>query len=68
MDLETKVEVAVEILNTLIARESMIDASENNENLANLLFTRAQVMNLDEEVTEQVIRDFGPIIKSEVKK
>ena len=68
MDLETKVEVAVEILNTLIARESMIDASENNENLANLLFTRAQVMNLDEEVAEQVIRDLGPIIKSEVKK
>ena len=68
MDLETKIEVATEILNTLIAAESMIDSSENNAHLDDLLFTRAQVLDQDEEIINKVIEDFGPIIKTEVKK
>ena len=68
MDLETKVEVAMEILNSLIASESMIDASENNQFLTDLLFERAQVLDQDEEIINKVIAEYGPIIKTEVKK
>ena len=68
MDLETKIEVATEILNSLIASESLIDASENNEFLADLLFERAQVLSQDEEIINNVIEEYGPIIKTEVKK
>ncbi len=68
MDLDTKVELANEVLNTLIASESMIDASENNEILATLLFERAQVQSQDLEVIDRVIREYAPIIKTEIKK
>ena len=68
MNLDTKVELATEIINSLIASESMIDASDNNQYLADLLFERAQIQNQDMDVIEQVIREYGPIIKSEVKK
>lgn len=68
MNLDTKVELATEIINSLIASESMIDASDNNQYLADLLFERAQIQNQDMDVIEKVIREYGPIIKSEVKR
>lgn len=67
MDINTKVEVACEILNSLIASEGMIDADEKNELLQDLLFKRAQVLNLDEDVIEEVITEYGPIIKNGLK-
>ncbi len=68
MNLDTKIELATEIINSLIASESMIDASDNNQYLADLLFERAQIQNQDMDVIEKVIREYGPIIKSEVKR
>lgn len=68
MDLEMKVELATEILNSLIGSESMIDASENNEYLTTLLFERAQVANLDEEVVDRVIKEYGPIVSTKGNK
>lgn len=67
MDINTKVEVACEILNSLIASESMIDADEENELLQDLLFKRAQVLNLDEDVIEEVITEYGPVVKNGLK-
>ena len=66
MDLEIKIEVALEILNSLIADFSAIDTNENREYLETLLFERAQVQNQDEEVINKVISVYGPIVKEEV--
>lgn len=68
MDLEVKIEVALEILNSLIADFSATDTDENKQYLETLLIERAQVLNQDEEVINKVISEYGPIIREEVKK
>ena len=66
MDLEIKIEVALEILNSLIADFSATDTNENEAYLQKLLIERAQVQNQDEEVIDRVISVYGPIVKEEV--
>ena len=68
MDLEVKIEVALEILNSLIADFGATDTDENRQYLETLLIERAQVLNQDEEVINKVISEYGPIIREEVKK
>ncbi len=67
MNLESKVEVALEIVNSLIADFSLTNEIETGDYVATLISYRDLIYAHDEETVDFVIKNYGHIIKEEVK-
>ena len=63
MSLNTKLEVAVEILSAKIANLSNAGYNETNDEMQILLKEREKMYSGDEEVIEKIINVYGPEIK-----
>lgn len=63
MSLNTKLEVAVEIMAAKIASLSNAGYNETNEEMQILLKEREQMYTGDQEIINKIINEYGPEIK-----
>lgn len=63
MSLNTKLEIAVEVMSAKIANLSNAGYNETNEEMQLLLKERSQMYAGNEEVIDKIIKVYGPEIK-----
>lgn len=66
MNLNTKLEVAVDIMSTMIARVANNSENFDEEILQNLLYEREEMYKSNEEVLDKIINVYGKILKEEI--
>ena len=64
INLNTKLEIAVEIMAAKIAQVSKEGYSLKNSNLKNLLEERNEMYKGNDEIIEKIIKEYGPEIKN----
>ena len=68
MNLNTKLEVAVELLSEKIADASKEGLTPKDEKMKNLLKEREELYSGNEEILDKIIKLYGPEIKKKYKK